>query len=95
MPLRRGVVANHKRGLRLMHEEQLLARRRRRFVCTTDSEHRWPIYPNLLPQVRVSGLDQLWIADLTYIRLPQEFGDLAVILAASSRRCIGWALELS
>jgi putative transposase len=89
---RHGVVANHKRVLRLMREEQLVARRRRRFVCTTDSRHGGPVYPNLVPQLRVSGLDQLWIADLTYIRVRQEFGYLAVILDAYSRRCIGWAL---
>jgi putative transposase len=90
---RRGVVANHKRVLRLLREEQLVHRQRRRFVCTTDSRHGCPVYPNLVPHLRVSGLDQLWIADLTYIRLPQEFGYLAVILDAYSRRCIGWALE--
>lgn len=90
---RRGVVANHKRVLRLMREEQLVPRRRRRFVCTTDSQHGCPVYPNLVPHLRVSGLDQLWIADLTYIGLPREFGYLAVILDAYSRRCIGWALE--
>jgi transposase InsO family protein len=92
---RRGVVANHKRVLRLMHEEQLIARRRRRFVCTTDSRHGCPVYPHLVPHLTVSGLDQLWIAELTYIRLPREFGYLAVILDAYSRRCIGWALECS
>lgn len=92
---RRGVVANHKRVLRLLHEEQLIARRRRRFVCTTDSQHECPVYPNLVPHLTLSGLDQLWIADLTYIRWPREFGYLAVILDAYSRRCIGWALECS
>lgn len=90
---RRGIVANHKRVRRLLHEEQLVHRRRRRFVGTTDSRHGCPVYPNLVPHLTVSGLDQLWIADLTYIRLPQEFGYLAVILDAYSRRCIGWALE--
>jgi transposase InsO family protein len=92
---RRGVVANHKRVLRLMREEQLVSRRRRRFIRTTDSQHGGPIYPNLLPQLRIRGLDQLWIADLTYIHLPQEWGYLAVILDAYSRRGIGWALENS
>ncbi|MGH7965347.1 MAG: IS3 family transposase [Candidatus Binatia bacterium] len=92
---RRGILANHKRVLRLLREEHLVHRRRRRFVCTTDSQHGCPVYPNLVPQLTVSGLDQLWIADLTYIRLPQAFGYLAVILDAYSRRCIGWALERS
>jgi transposase InsO family protein len=90
---RYGMVANHKRVLRLMREEHLMARRRRRFVRTTDSQHGCPIYPNLVPHLTVSGLDQLWVADITYIRLPREFGYLAVILDAFSRRCIGWALE--
>lgn len=92
---RRGVVINHKRVLRLMREEQLVARRRRRLVHTTNSRHGCPVYPNLVPHLRVNGLDQLWIADLTYIRVRQEFGYLAVILDAYSRRCIGWALERS
>jgi putative transposase len=92
---RRGVIATHKRVLRLMHEERLVARRRRRCVLTTDSRHGCPVYPNLVPRLRVSGLDRLWIADLTYIRVQQGFGYLAVILDAYSRRCIGWALEPS
>ena len=92
---RYGFVANHKRVRRLLREERLVHRRRRRFVRTTDSRHGCPIYPNLLPHLRVSGLDQLWIADLTSIRLPRGFGYLAVILDAYSRRCSGWALERS
>jgi transposase InsO family protein len=92
---RRGVIVNRKRVLRLMREEQLVARRRRRFVYTTDSRHGHPLSPNLVPHLQVSGLDQLWIADLPYMRVRQEFGYLAVILDAYSRRCIGWALEPS
>jgi putative transposase len=90
---RRGFVVNHKRVLRLMREDNLLCLRTRRFVRTTDSAHAWAVYPNLLPTLTVNGLDQLWGADITYVRLPQEFVYLAVLLDAYSRRCIGWALE--
>jgi transposase InsO family protein len=76
-----------------MREDNLLCLRKRSFVRTTDSAHAWAVYPNLLPTLRVNGLDQLWVADITYVRLPQEFVYLAVLLDAYSRRCIGWALE--
>jgi putative transposase len=92
---RRGVTVNHKRVLRLMREDNLLCLRKRSFVRTTDSTHAWAVYPNLVPALRVDGLDQLWVADITYIRLPQQFIYLAVLLDAYSRRCIGWALERS
>jgi putative transposase len=90
---RRGLVVNHKRVLRLMREDNLLCLRKRGFVRTTDSAHALAVYPNLLPELTVTGLDQLWVADITYIRLQQEFVYLAVLLDAYSRRCIGWALE--
>ena len=90
---RRGFVVNHKRVLRLMREDNLLCLRKRSLVRTTDSAHAWAVYPNLLPTLTVNGLDQLWVADITYVRLPQEFVYLAVLLDAYSRRCIGWALE--
>jgi putative transposase len=90
---RRGLVVNHKRVLRLMREDNLLCLRKRGFVRTTDSAHALAVYPNLLPELTVTGLDQLWVADITYIRLEQEFVYLAVLLDAYSRRCIGWALE--
>ena len=67
-----GLPVNHKRVLRLMREEHLLHRRRKRFVRTTNSQHGLPIYPNLLPTVPLTGLDQVWQADITYIRLPRE-----------------------
>lgn len=92
---RRGIVANHKRVLRLMRQDNLLVLRKRRFVHTTNSDHRLPVYPNLVPGLKVTGCDQLWIADITYIRLRREFVYLAVILDAFSRRVIGWALERS
>ena len=90
---RRGVGANRERVLRLMREDNLLILRKRRFVHTTNSDHRLPIYPNLVPELIVTGCDQLWVSDITYIRLLREFIYLAVILDAFSRRCIGWALE--
>ena len=90
---RQGCTANHKLVLRLMREDNLLCLRKRHFVRTTDSRHDLPVYANLACQMTLSGIDELWVADITYIRLRQEFVYLAVILDAYSRRCIGWALE--
>ena len=89
---RRGWAVNHKRVYRLMREDNLLCLRRRKFVVTTDSAHHLPVYPNLARERTLTGLDQLWVADITYIRLQAEFVYLAVILDAFSRRVIGWAL---
>ena len=89
---RRGFGVNHKRVLRLMREDTLLCLRKSGFVRTTDSAHGLAASPNLLPTLTVDGLDQLGVADITSIRLPQEFVYLAVLLEAYSRRCIGWAL---
>jgi putative transposase len=89
---REGRVVNHKRVLRLMREDNLLSLRRMRYVFTTDSRHNWPIYPNLARHVTLTGLNQLWVADITFIRLRSEFIYLAVILDAYSRRVIGWDL---
>ena len=89
---KRGFVINHKRVLRMMREDNLLCVRRRRFVVTTDSRHSLPIYPNLAAQIQPTAIDQLWVADITYIRLRTEFVYLAVVLDAFSRRVIGWAL---
>lgn len=90
---RRGWVVNRKRVRRLMWEDNLLCLRRRKFVVTTDSNHELPVYPNLAGDVVLTGIDQLWVADITYIRLETEFVYLAVILDAYSRRAIGWALD--
>jgi putative transposase len=90
---RRGGEVNHKRVYRLMRQDNLLCLRRRKFVVTTDSGHGLPVYPNLARALVLTGLDQLWVADLTYIRLELEFVYLAVILDALSRRVIGWALD--
>lgn len=92
--LRRGGWAvNEKRVYRLMREDNLLCVRKRKFVVTTDSRHGHKVYPNLAGSMALSGVDQLWVADITYIRLLTEFVFLAVILDAYSRRVIGWALD--
>jgi putative transposase len=90
---RRGWAVNHKRVYRLMRLDNLLCLRKRRFVVTTDSDHGLAIYPNLARGMTLTRLDQLWVADLTYLRLELEFVYLAVILDAYSRRVIGWALD--
>ena len=88
----RGFDINHKHVLRRMHQDNLLCVRRRAFVVTTDSRHNLPVYPNLARALRPDAINQLWIADITYIRLRTEFVYLAVVLDAFSRRVIGWAL---
>ncbi len=90
---RAGWVVNGKRVQRLMRADNLLCLRRRKFVVTTDAAHGWRVYPNLATRQGVSGINQLWLADITYIRLLEEFIDLAVILDAFSRRAIGWAVD--
>jgi putative transposase len=87
-----GWTVNPKRVYRLLREDNLLCVRKRRFVITTDSNHGRKVYPNLAAEMALTGVDQLWRADLTYIRLQDEFVFLAVILDAFSRRVIGWAL---
>jgi len=90
---RQGWQVNHKRVHRILGEDNLLCLRRRKFVLTTDSRHDFPVYPNRARELMLSGTDQLWVADITYIRLEIEFVYLAVILDAFSRRVIGWALD--
>jgi len=90
---RRGMLVNHKRVLRMMRKDNLLALRRRRFVVTTNSDHKFEVYLNLARRMKLSGTDQLWVADITYIRLKAEFVYLAVILDAFSRKVVGWALD--
>jgi putative transposase len=89
---RRGTVVNHKRVARVMRESALAARPRRRFVSTTDSAHDEPVFPNLLHEVQPDGPNQVWVADLTYLRLEREFAYLAVILDAWSRKVVGYAV---
>jgi len=92
---RDGFVMNHKRVLRLMRRDNLLCLRKRPFVpVTTDSRHEWRIVPNLARGLVPTGLDQLWVADITYVRLAEDFAFLAVLLDAFSRRVIGWALDM-
>ena len=93
--IRGGWRVNHKRVLRLLRRDNLLCLRRRKFILTTDSKHGLPIYPNLAKDMVVTGINQLWVADITYIRLQVEWVYLAVLLDAFSRRCIGWSLQRS
>ncbi len=91
---REGFAVNHKRVLRLMREDNLLCLRKRAFVpVTTCSRHGWRVVPNLARGMVPTSLDQLWVADITYIRLQEEFAFLAIVLDAFSRRVIGWALD--
>lgn len=92
---RRGWAVNHKRVLRIMRQEALLCQLKRHFRPTTDSAHAFGIYPNLIKNTELDGLDQVWISDITYVRLPTSFCYLAVILDAYSRRCVGWCLSRS
>jgi putative transposase len=89
---RRGIVINHKRVARIMREAVLTPKRVRRFVATTDSNHDLPIYPDLTQSLVLTGPDQLWVADLTYIRLRTQFVYFAAILDAWSRKLVGYAL---
>src|SRR6516225_6810506 len=84
---------NRKRVQRLMRKDNLLCLRKRRFVVTTDSNHPLPVYPNLARDMVLTGINQLWRADITYVRLETEFVYLAVVLDAFSRKVVGWALD--
>jgi transposase InsO family protein len=90
---RQGLLVNHKRVARLMREDNLLAVQPRAFVVTTDSQHELQVYLNLASRVQLTGINQLWVADITYIRLLSEFVYLAVILDAFSRKVVGWELD--
>lgn len=87
-----GIVANRKAVLRVLRGDGLLSLRRRKFVLTTDSGHPFWVYPNLAAGLRPTACDQLWVADITYLRLREAFLFLAVVLDAYSRRVRGWAL---
>lgn len=90
---RRGMVVNHKRILAIMRSDNLLAVRYRKFILTTDSQHDCQVYVNLAVRMTVTGINQLWVADITYIRLRVEFVYLAVVIDRFSRKAIGWALD--
>jgi transposase InsO family protein len=90
---RQGWKVGPNRVRRIMHEDNLLCVRKRKFVVTTDSNHGRKVYPNLKSALQLTGINQLWVADITYIRLETEFVYLAVVIDAFSRRVIGWALD--
>jgi putative transposase len=87
-----GMVVNHKRVLRLMRADNLLAVRKQRFVFTTDSHHGYAVYPNLAGRLNLTSIDQLWVADITYVRLRETFLYLAILMDAYSRKVVGWEL---
>jgi putative transposase len=90
---RRGMRVNHKRVMRIMAEDNLLAIRTRAFVVTTNSNHEFEVHLNLAGRMKLTGINQLWVADITYIRLQREFVYLAVVLDAYSRKVVGWELD--
>jgi len=90
---RRGMLVNHKRVARIMREDSLLAVQPRAFVVTTDSHYALEVYLNLASRMKLTGVNQLWVADITYIRLHREFVYLAVLLDAYSRKVVGWELD--
>jgi putative transposase len=93
--VRRGYPVNHKRILRLMRQDNLLCLRKKSFLRTTDSAHPFPVFANVAATLTTTAVNQLWVADITYIRLRHEFVYLAVVLDAYSRRVVGWALGRS
>jgi putative transposase len=91
---RRGMKVNHKRVARIMREDNLLAQPRQ-FVVTTNSDHQLEVYLNLARRMKLTGVNQLWVADITYLQLRAEFVYLAVILDGYSRKVVGWSLDRS
>lgn len=90
---RAGFLVGAEKVRRLMRNDNLLAVRRRKFVVTTDSNHRFRVHPNLAQSLELTAVNQLWVADITYIRLRREFVFLAVVLDAFSRKVLGWELD--
>jgi len=90
---RRGMAVNHKRVLRLMREDNLLGMEPKAFIATTQSGHGGEVYLNLARRMKLHAINQLWVADITYIRLRQEFVYLAIVLDVFSRKVVGWALD--
>lgn len=89
---KQGLVVNHKRVLRMMREDNLLAVQPKQFVVTTDSRHELEVALNLARRMKLTGINQLWVADITYLQLGREFVYLAVVLDAFSRKVVGWEL---
>jgi transposase InsO family protein len=90
---RQGMKINHKKVKRIMKENNLLMKKKKRFVVTTDSTHQFHIYPNLLKELIITGINQVWVADITYIRVGDKFIYLAVIMDLYSRKIIGWNIR--
>jgi transposase InsO family protein len=90
---REGFAVGAEKVRKILRSDNLLAIRRRKFVVTTDSEHQFQVRPNLAQSLELSDINQLWVADITYIRLRKEFVFLAVVLDAFSRKVIGWSLD--
>ena len=90
---REGFAAGERRVRRILCQDDLLAVRKRKFLSSTDSQHALSVFPNLAEVLEIDGVNQLWVADISYIRTRQQFGYLAVILDAYSRRVVGWALS--
>ena len=90
---RRGVPVNRKKVARMMQDDNLLAIQPKRFVVTTNSKHKCEVYLNLASRMTLTGINQLWVADITYVRLKGEFVYLAVILDSFSRKVVGWAVD--
>ena len=91
---RDGSGVNHKRVQRIMQQEGLVCKLKKRWVNTTDSDHPYPVAPNLLKEAKITGVNQAWVADITYIRIMTAFVYLAVILDVFSRKVVGWAISL-
>lgn len=91
---RGGSEVNHKRVQRIMQQEGLVCKLKKRWVNTTDSDHPYPVAPNLLKEAKITGVNQAWVADITYIRIMTAFVYLAVILDVFSRKVVGWAISL-
>jgi transposase InsO family protein len=89
----RGYAVNRKRVLKLMREDNLLCLKKKFRLVTTDSNHGLPVYPNLLKSILISGPNQVWASDITYVQLMHEHIYLAVIIDLFSRKCIGWDLS--
>jgi transposase InsO family protein len=87
------LIINHKRVERIMREDNLLAIRYRKYILTTDSRHECQVYVNLAARMTLTGINQLWVADITYIRLRTEFVYLAVVIDRFSRKVVGWSLD--
>ena len=91
---RKNKIVNHKKVLKIMRENNLLCRSKKKFrITTTDSNHEYPTYPNLARDITLTGLNQLWVADITYVRLLKEYVYVAAIIDVFSRKCIGWDLS--